>query len=501
MKRLMLVLGLFALFTPQSSDSATLKATVNNSVTRCVGQGWCSATYVPHLRKFLAIFVNHYSPGGYQDNSLRAFDPATGTVEYLHPKDVPGAPRDRDNHNMLYNPYTHEIWIMESGGQICNVDTAYAYKDTPPSYGAVAWTAHLDNAAFGAAADIKNWPSDYRKWNAMVDWHDSLDMGVCFSGVPYTGMGVSNDLYLIKPNPTPNEERYVFINAGNYDALLAPPGYVKNYIYTSTFNGRHNGRILGNHFYFLSVDSLTSLTDNSDGTYTLKIDFYRYDLLGPVGSSSMTKMAPLTYTVTRSTPPSKDYGMNFPCVTADSRLNLILVRLQASPPNNLYAYSPGTDTWHQVEPDVPVRYLRLGACDYSPDHGENGVHAYQDGITNPENSYDPNKVWSTISLYWDSAGTGSENAAVQAREQIITASPNPFKAAVKIAVSGQQIADSFSKISIYDIKGKMVHTLSATSDQLTAGFTWNAAALPSGTYIVRVSVNGRTYTRPVVLMK
>lgn len=58
----------------------------------------------------------------------------------------------------------------------------------------------------------------------MVAWHDSLDMGVIFSGVSYTGMGVSNDLYLIKRNPTPNEQRYVFINAGNFDSVLAPPG-------------------------------------------------------------------------------------------------------------------------------------------------------------------------------------------------------------------------------------------------------------------------------------
>ncbi len=82
-------------------DAATIRATVRNHVVRDVGQGWCSTNYVPSLGKFLAIFVNHYSPGGYQDNSLRAFDPATNTIEYIHPKDVPGAPRDRDNHNML----------------------------------------------------------------------------------------------------------------------------------------------------------------------------------------------------------------------------------------------------------------------------------------------------------------------------------------------------------------------------------------------------------------
>jgi hypothetical protein len=479
-------------------------ATVNNHVVNGVGQGWCSTNYVPHLQKFLAIFVNHYSPGGYQDNSLRAFDPATGTVEYLHPKDVPGAPRDRDNHNMLYNPFTREIWIIEVGGQICNVDTAYAYKDTPPSYGAVAWTNHLDNTAFPAAAGIKNWPSDFRKWNAMVDWHDSLDMGVIFSGVPYTGMGVSNDLYLIKPNPLPNEERYVFINAGNYDALLAPPGYVKNYIYTSTFNGRHNGRILGNYFYFLSVDTLTSLTDNTNGTYTLKIDFYRYDLLGEVGSASLTKMSPLTYTVTRSTPPSKDHGMNFPSVTADTRLNVLLVRLSMEPPNNLHAYVPETDTWHQVVPDEPVRYLRLGACDYSPDHG---IHAYQDGQTNTTGGYDPNKGWSTISLAWDTATTVFKNKMEQQQNLVVSVIPNPFNTVTVLNVECR-IANSeyrSAEFSIYDIKGKLIKDLSfdirRSAFDIHHSVKWNPGNLPTGLYLLRLTTGKTRITKRLFLQK
>lgn len=43
----------------------TIRATVRNHVVSDVGQGWSSTNYVPSLGKFLAIFVNHYSPGGY----------------------------------------------------------------------------------------------------------------------------------------------------------------------------------------------------------------------------------------------------------------------------------------------------------------------------------------------------------------------------------------------------------------------------------------------------
>ncbi len=159
---------------PASDDAVTIRATVRNHVVSDVGQGWCSTNYVPSLGKFLAIFVNHYSPGGYQDNSLRAFDPATNTIQYIHPKNVPGAPQDRDNHNMLYNPFTKKIWIVSGDNHlILDVASAWANRNVAPGYGAVGWSASLNNAAFGKAADIENWPSDFMKWNSMVAWHDS----------------------------------------------------------------------------------------------------------------------------------------------------------------------------------------------------------------------------------------------------------------------------------------------------------------------------------------
>jgi hypothetical protein len=307
---------------------------------------------------------------------------------------------------MVYNPFTNKIWIVSGDNHlILDVASAWANRNVAPGYGAVGWSASLNNAAFATAADIKNWPSGFMKWNSMVAWHDSLDIGVIFSGVSYTGMGVSNDLYLIKRNPTPNEQRYVFINAGNFDSVLAPPGYAPNNIYTSTFNGRHNGRILGNYFYFLSVDPLTSRTSLGGQNYSFKYDLYRYDLRGPIGTASLVKMAPLTFTVTQSSPPAKDYGMNFPCVTADTKVNVMLVRLAADPPANLFAYLPESNTWQQVQADVPVRHLRLGACDYSPDYGTTGIHAYQDGTDSTGNS--PSKRgWGTIVLTRDSTGTG-----------------------------------------------------------------------------------------------
>jgi hypothetical protein len=83
----------------------------------------------------------------------------------------------------------------------------------------------------------------------------------------------------------------------------------------------------------------------------------------------------------------------------------------------------------------------------------------------------------------------------------LTTRPNPFNPAIKIAVSGQRIADGNIGIAIYNIDGKIVYRLSATSYQLSAGITWNATGHPSGVYIIRATVNGQVLTRRIVLQK
>jgi hypothetical protein len=85
--------------------------------------------------------------------------------------------------------------------------------------------------------------------------------------------------------------------------------------------------------------------------------------------------------------------------------------------------------------------------------------------------------------------------------EILSVYPNPFNPVVKIAGSGQRIADSNIGIAIYDIKGKMVNKLSATRYQLSAGIAWNASAHPSGTYIVRLTSGPRTFQKKIILLK
>lgn len=58
---------------------------------------------------------------------------------------------------MVYNPFTNKIWILSGDSHlILDVASASANRNVAPGYGAVGWSASLDNAAFGKAADIKN---------------------------------------------------------------------------------------------------------------------------------------------------------------------------------------------------------------------------------------------------------------------------------------------------------------------------------------------------------
>ncbi|OGJ85477.1 MAG: hypothetical protein A2487_11280 [Candidatus Raymondbacteria bacterium RifOxyC12_full_50_8] len=92
----------------------------------------------------------------------------------------------------------------------------------------------------------------------------------------------------------------------------------------------------------------------------------------------------------------------------------------------------------------------------------------------------------------------------------ITAGPNPFNPAIKIAVSGQVAGSEKIEINIYNIRGKLVQKLPATScspriagetGQPPAGFIWDAGKMPSGTYIIRAVKGKQAITKQITLLK
>jgi hypothetical protein len=93
-------------------------------------------------------------------------------------------------------------------------------------------------------------------------------------------------------------------------------------------------------------------------------------------------------------------------------------------------------------------------------------------------------------------------------------SPNPFKSMVTINVRGQKPASTRQSrrggpeargqkvvIRVCDVTGQTVFHLASGLWSLASGITWNASALPAGVYIAQVAMNGRTFSKRMILIK
>src|SRR3989339_364703 len=99
--------------------------------------------------------------------------------------------------------------------------------------------------------------------------------------------------------------------------------------------------------------------------------------------------------------------------------------------------------------------------------------------------------------------TASEQAATAANDASagIAVFPNPFNPLTRITAHWQAVGSEKAQITIYSIHGKLVQSIPATSRQLSAGVTWDAAAMPSGTYIVKIAMGNQVKSARLVLMK
>ena len=83
---------------------------------------------------------------------------------------------------------------------------------------------------------------------------------------------------------------------------------------------------------------------------------------------------------------------------------------------------------------------------------------------------------------------------------LLSAYPNPFNPSTTISFSIPII--SMTTIIVYDLTGKMLKTLS--SEYLTPGnytTNWNAAAYPSGEYLIQMQSGSYMQTEKVILIK
>jgi len=84
---------------------------------------------------------------------------------------------------------------------------------------------------------------------------------------------------------------------------------------------------------------------------------------------------------------------------------------------------------------------------------------------------------------------------------VLTVTPNPFNAAVKISWqyavgSRQQI-----NISIYNCRGKLVEKLPIAYCILPTEVTWNPAGLPAGIYLARINTGQYSFSKKLVLTR
>jgi len=78
--------------------------------------------------------------------------------------------------------------------------------------------------------------------------------------------------------------------------------------------------------------------------------------------------------------------------------------------------------------------------------------------------------------------------------------PNPFNPSTKINFDLPEQANV--NLKVYDTLGRLVATLAARSYEAgTHSVTWVANSVPSGQYFVRMTVQGKVFTTPIMLVK
>jgi hypothetical protein len=114
-----------------------------------------------------------------------------------------------------------------------------------------------------------------------------------------------------------------------------------------------------------------------------------------------------------------------------------------------------------------------------------------------------NRTDANVYFYKLTAGAGTDaQAALPADAEIaLTATPNPFRTAVKISRQNAVGSGQQTEIAIYNCRGKLVAKLPAANGLLPAEVTWDASGLPAGVYVAKLDLGNQTYTKRMFLQK
>jgi spore germination protein YaaH len=125
------------------------------------------------------------------------------------------------------------------------------------------------------------------------------------------------------------------------------------------------------------------------------------------------------------------------------------------------------------------------------------------------------QIWYGIRSAFTSAGVETGNESVPQKAMLLQNYPNPFNATTKLGYTvgvvglpaGQAggqwlVTSSHVRLVVYDLLGREVTVL--VDEAKPAGnyqSTWNASSCPSGVYISRLTVDGRTQSHRMVLLR
>jgi hypothetical protein len=118
----------------------------------------------------------------------------------------------------------------------------------------------------------------------------------------------------------------------------------------------------------------------------------------------------------------------------------------------------------------------------------------------------PRNYMPRFRIFYSTTGIAGGRAAIPANGELVTATPNPFRA--KTAISLRLAADSPASLAVFDAAGRHVRTLRMPRPMSPAAssLSWDGAddvgqALPAGTYFVVLDAGARYASARLVLQR
>jgi hypothetical protein len=115
---------------------------------------------------------------------------------------------------------------------------------------------------------------------------------------------------------------------------------------------------------------------------------------------------------------------------------------------------------------------------------------------NPKADYTSSPQWAVVPSVIRHVSADKDVTRQAAATLSLSASPNPFCGKTRLYVGGKTGVESV-RITVYDLRGRLVGQGMTWEGE----WTWNAAGVPAGLYIAKMTAGGRAVSRALVVLK